>query len=101
MDEMPDFEMLPPDPPSPRKPRRKPMKQRGRPKKAAALKPPKAVPVKRKKRRKVRVTKRISVKPEKSRVAIMFHACVEISSVLQPLSIDERKAVLESIGASL
>jgi hypothetical protein len=51
MDDMPDFEMPAADAPAPKKQRRKPMK---RVVKRAALKPPKQVPVKRRKRRKAR-----------------------------------------------
>ena len=64
MNEMPDFEMLPPDPPSPKKPRRKPMKRRKKlaittPKKRASLL--QAVKKTRKKRRKVRVSRKVAM----------------------------------------
>ncbi|SRR5216684_1692940 len=61
MNEMPDFEMLPPDPPSPKKPRRKPMKRRKKmaittPKKRASML--QTIKKTRKKRRKVRVARK-------------------------------------------
>src|SRR6266851_4272111 len=96
MDEMPDFEMLPPDPPSPKKPRGKPMKQRGRPKKATALKPPKAMPVKRKKRRVIKRRAKLVVSNGSSVVRIIG-AHAQIESILSSLTKVERAAMLEHL----
>src|SRR5712671_5918332 len=96
MDEMPDFEMLPPDPPSPKKPRRKPMKQRGRPKKAASLKLAKTVPMKRRKRRVIKYRAKLVVSKGSSDARIIGeHA--QIESLLSSLTKVERTTMLEHL----